>query len=80
MRQMILKLALPHPSSPTAPCVTISAGVAGVLPEADCEPAELIAAADAALYLAKQSGRNRALLSELSARKTAAVGRLAPVA
>ncbi len=80
VRQTILKLGLPHPSSPTAPYVTISAGVAGVLPAAGSEPAELIAAADAALYLAKQGGRNRALLSESGAHQTAAVRRLGSAA
>lgn len=35
------------------------AGVATVIPRENGEPAELVAAADAALYRAKAEGRNR---------------------
>jgi diguanylate cyclase (GGDEF)-like protein len=68
------KLALPHPSSPAAPHVTVSAGVAGMVPEAGSEPAALIAAADAALYQAKQRGRNQARAAEGDALRRPAAG------
>lgn len=53
-------LRIPHEASLAAPHVTVSIGVASRVPEADVEPAVLIAAADAALYAAKGQGRNRA--------------------
>jgi diguanylate cyclase (GGDEF)-like protein len=51
--------AIPHPASPVASVVTISAGVASRVPDAETSPAALLADADAALYRAKQAGRNR---------------------
>ena len=52
-------LGLEHLGSPHA-VVTISAGVACVVPDADGSPQQLVRAADAQLYLSKQRGRNRA--------------------
>ena len=58
-RASIEKLVLPHPDS-SFQIMTISVGVATVYPHtAGQTPAGLIAAADAALYEAKASGRNR---------------------
>ncbi|HYL04655.1 MAG TPA: diguanylate cyclase [Thermoanaerobaculia bacterium] len=67
LRQLVQKLAIPHPASPVAGCVTISAGVMGLVPAAGLGAAELIAAADAALYRAKQRGRNRVQAAERAA-------------
>nr|WP_319564307.1 two-component regulator propeller domain-containing protein [uncultured Rhodoferax sp.] len=52
-------LAIPHPTSPVGPVVTISLGVASCIPSADTSAETLLAQADAALYRAKESGRNR---------------------
>jgi len=52
-------LAIAHAAAATAPVVTISRGVAAMLPEQGHEPAELLQRADAMLYAAKHAGRNR---------------------
>jgi diguanylate cyclase (GGDEF)-like protein len=59
LRRRVLELAIPHPGSSVAPVVTLSAGVACAEPAKRGDTAELVAAADRALYLAKQRGRNR---------------------
>jgi len=41
--------------------ITISAGVASVIPQSGAEPASLIAMADSCLYRAKREGRNRVI-------------------
>jgi diguanylate cyclase (GGDEF)-like protein len=53
------ELAIPHRASRTTAHVTISAGVAAVFPTAEMPEAELLKAADKALYRAKAAGRNR---------------------
>jgi two-component system, chemotaxis family, response regulator WspR len=57
LRQVVQALDLPHPRSPHR-VVTVSIGAATVRPDASGGPDDLIAAADRALYLAKQAGRN----------------------
>ncbi|MCW5693170.1 MAG: GGDEF domain-containing protein [Pseudolabrys sp.] len=48
-----------HANSPTAPVVTVSIGVAVVKPDGRLSFSEATMAADEALYIAKQQGRNR---------------------
>lgn len=51
--------ALPHPDSDVSEYVTVSTGVAMATPDKNMKLTDLIAAADKALYQAKENGRNR---------------------
>ena len=53
---------LDHSTSPINKYVTLSLGVASAIPNADDSPENLIKFADAALYLAKNNGRDRTIL------------------
>jgi diguanylate cyclase (GGDEF)-like protein len=59
LRLAVTKEAFPHPASPLAPHVTVSVGVAVLVPTAQHSPDKLVAAADRAMYLAKTTGRDR---------------------
>jgi len=66
MRNAVKALSIAHPASPTEPHVTISLGVASLLPTAEISPLRLIEMADDAMYRAKSLGRDRyALFSQL---------------
>jgi diguanylate cyclase (GGDEF)-like protein/PAS domain S-box-containing protein len=62
MRKGVEALAMPHGAVPRG-IVTISGGVAATCPEIDSNALDLVARADAALYEAKASGRNRTVTS-----------------
>jgi diguanylate cyclase (GGDEF)-like protein len=59
MLRSVSNLRIEHRSSPTSDVVTISLGVAAVVPDELTAPESLIREADEALYRAKQEGRNR---------------------
>ncbi len=58
LRQAVQAAGLPHSASP-ARVVTVSVGVACLVPPRDATPDLLIGAADQALYAAKDAGRNQ---------------------
>ncbi|MET3131703.1 diguanylate cyclase (GGDEF)-like protein [Oxalobacteraceae bacterium GrIS 1.11] len=59
--QLIAGLALPHGHSPVSNHVTISVGLASIVPDDGNTAHTVLAEADRALYLAKSCGRNRAV-------------------
>jgi diguanylate cyclase (GGDEF)-like protein len=64
IRQTVENMAIAHSKSSVAPFVTLSLGVATVVPDDKITPEVLIKFADMALYLAKSSGRNRIMVWE----------------
>ena len=57
--QSIESLNLPHPMSEVSQYITISAGIANIIPDNNNSLTQLLDYADKALYTAKASGRNR---------------------
>lgn len=57
-RQILADMHIPHAGSKAAPFVTVSMGVATVIPRRDASPADLMQQADDALYRAKAAGRD----------------------
>ena len=66
IRETIAKLAIIHPDSTVSPYVTVSLGIASVIPNRKTSPKILISQADQALYLAKNQGRDRFLVYDKS--------------
>ena len=66
IRLKVEGLKIPHACSSISDVVTASFGVASVIPQDKVSPLVLINAADAALYEAKQQGRNRIIVNVLS--------------
>ncbi|WP_420474653.1 diguanylate cyclase domain-containing protein [Noviherbaspirillum sp. ST9] len=74
MRVAIVDLQIPHATSRVSSGVTASFGVAAMHPTGNQQPAALIAAADAALYAAKEKGRNGVALHKEGTELTLAAG------
>lgn len=63
IRAAVQALGLPHAKASVAGVVTISIGVASCVPQQGQNSASLVHAADAALYQAKDQGRNKVVLA-----------------
>ena len=61
--ESVESMKIPHPMSDHAKHVTISAGMAIVVPDDNNSQTQLLDEADKALYSAKQSGRNRVVVN-----------------
>jgi diguanylate cyclase (GGDEF)-like protein len=66
LRESVLALKIPHEQSAVHQYLTVSIGVALVLPGTDRSLAGAIQMADEALYQAKEEGRNRVIVKESS--------------
>ncbi len=64
MRLSIKQLKVPHRGSKVDEFVSISCGLATIIPHENSSPTELISRADGALYQAKQQGRDRVVISD----------------
>jgi diguanylate cyclase (GGDEF)-like protein len=63
MQLRVKDLQIPHQKSMVSEYVTLSFGVASIIPSDASTPEELILKADRALYQAKQAGRNQIVIS-----------------
>lgn len=63
IRKNVEALDIPHEGSKIAPRLTISIGIASIVPASNDMPATLVSLADAALYRAKDGGRNQVVES-----------------
>ena len=64
LRAAVAALAIPHSASSAGPIVSLSLGAAVAHPTAGATETTLITTADAALYRAKETGRNRVARAE----------------
>jgi PleD family two-component response regulator len=66
VRTAVEQLQKPHPASPTSSIVTLSIGVAAMMPDREgaWQDIELIAQAEKGLNHAKEAGRNRVSLEQ----------------
>lgn len=66
IREAIKKLSIPHSASEISDRVTISLGIASLIPEAKICSEMLVEQADRALYIAKNQGRDRFFVTSIN--------------
>ncbi|MEZ2226213.1 diguanylate cyclase domain-containing protein [Microcoleus sp.] len=66
IQQAIHSLAIPHEQSHVKNTLTVSLGIASLIPSLELEPDTLVAHADKALYQAKKQGRDRYCVYSIS--------------
>ncbi len=64
IHRAVRKLAIPHIKSEVADFISVSVGVAALVPTRELNSDDLLRMADEALYKAKQTGRDRVVLAE----------------
>ena len=64
VNKKLREIRIPHSDSQAADYVTLSFGVASIIPKYGTKPYDLIKAADTTLYKAKHSGRNQVILQQ----------------
>ncbi len=64
MKTLLWQAAIAHEASPVSDYVTMSIGIASVVPEPDTAPLCLLKSADKALYQAKAEGRDRIVVCQ----------------
>lgn len=62
IRMAVEQLQIPHKTSSVSPYITLSLGVASMIPTRNSQPENLVQEADNALYEAKRKGRNRSIM------------------
>lgn len=65
IQMAIQKINIPHGTSPVSDRITVSQGIASIIPSINTSPEQLLKSADYALYQAKEKSRNTYMVSKM---------------